>query len=293
MKNETKIKIQSHISTGSELRYRQDDSLWGLLAYYQTYTLFFPLSTKSSGSRFFKIKSFFNKRIESKKNKIIPKLNLFELLSESAQKAILNSYVICKKRGGKELSVEDIFLSLLCTPSVSKLLKRLRVDPKEARKLINNYSKLSAPLCGDMVKKIPFEAFALSLKLHNHKIGSLMLLGALLKSTPHENILQAIFSNIGLTAAKLELFSVWLLDLNHDFPKNSTSDKLLYALRQAEDLETHFSYFFDFTAIEAAVEISEKSGDIKKTLPILVKTLNLAKQKQIKFISAELVKAAN
>jgi len=140
--------------------------------------------------------------------------------------------------------VEDIFLALLKEPSVVNLLSRIKVNGPQAETFINNYLKLTPPLDGATVKKIPFEAFALAAKLHNHKIGSLMLLGGLLEATPHNNILQAIFSNIGLSAAKLELFAVWLLDLDYDFPSSSISGKLLFCLRQAANLEQTLRLFF-------------------------------------------------
>ena len=123
-----------------------------------------------------------------------------------------------------------------------------------------------------------------------------MLLGALLNTLPEENILQAIFSNIGLTIEKLELFAVWSLGLNHEFPKNSRQAKLLFCCQQAAALERHFGYFFELPAIEAAVSLSAnqtiKDLEHKKALQFLVKAAAVAKNRGTKIISENFVKQA-
>lgn len=183
-------------------------------------------------------------------------VDLYNMFSHSAKHAWRQAFALAQKRKS-QIGVEDIFLALLMELPVKNLLSRIKVNSKQAEIFINNYLKLTPALSDDTVKKIPLEAFAMAVRLHNHKIGSLMLLGGLLKATPRDNILQAIFTNIGLSEAKLELFAVWHLDLNYEFPPNSTSEKLLFCLRQAGGLEEHFGYFFELPAIEAAVNLSQ------------------------------------
>ncbi len=206
------------------------------------------------------------------------------------------THIFWRKNAKAGLEWKIFFWPCWREPSVKNLLSRIKVDSLQAKRFINNYLKLTLSLNDDTVKKIPFEAFALAAKLHNHKVGSLMLLGGLLKATPHDNILQAVFTNIGLTAAKLELFAVWHLDLDYEFPPNSTSGKLLFCLRQATGLEEHFGYFFELPAIEAAVDLSQgqtlKDLQHLKALQLLVKAGLLAQNKKTKIISENLVKQA-
>ena len=277
------------------LNYRHTQSNWGLEAFYEGYRLVFSADfdqARLKKEKWKKVFRFF---------KIIPKknpgqangsLDLYSLFSASARRAWNNAYALSKKRG-QPASVEYIFLALLKEPSVKNILGRLKVGGQQAEIFITNYLRLTSPLDGEALKKIPFEAFALSARLHNHKIGSLMLLGGLLRAVPRDNILQAIFTNIGLTSAKLELFAVWLLDLDYDFPPQSTSAQLLFCLRQAQGLEEHFGYFFDFPAITAAMNLSlgQTLKDLQhvKALQLLAKAGLLAQSKGTKIISENLV----
>jgi ATP-dependent Clp protease ATP-binding subunit ClpA len=283
---DTKIKNNLPTESIPFFKYKQSISAWGLSGEYKGYNLEFYQNLLVKKAGLFKV---INSSGKTKKDVI----DIYSLLSPYAKKAWIDAYKICKKRGGKELAVEDIFLALLKTNSVKMMLQRIKVNPFEAEKLIKNYLKLTPAFSGQTVQKIPFEAFALSVKLHNHKVGTLMLLGGLLKATPHENILQAIFTNIGLTVAKLELFAVWFLNLNHDFPKDSTSEKLIYTMNQAQNLEAHFGYYFEFPAIEKAMQLSRgqtlKDLEHKKALQLLVKAGKFAKEKKKKIISAEYI----
>jgi len=312
---------------GSPLNYKNSDSPWGLEAFYEGYRLVFSASTATAG-KWQKIVQLFKANSNKNPGSIISNVNLYDLFSHSARHAWEDAYALARKRESR-LGVEDIFLALLKEPSVKNLLSRIKVDGLQAKEFINNYLKLTPSLSGDTVKKIPFEAFALAAKLHNHKVGTLMLLGGLLKAVPRDNILQAIFTNIGLSAAKLELFAVWLLDLDYDFPPDSQSGKLLFCLRQAAGLEEHFGYFFELPAIESAVDLSQgqtlkdlsrttqQSPPVKmgvniiatrsiisqdrgvvrdlqhlKALQLLVKAGLLAQSKKTKIISEGLVKLA-
>ena len=291
---ETKIKIQKKMPMESipYFSYRNSVNDWGLSADYKGYQLEFSQGREVSSFGLLKKDSF---KINQKSNKH-QIIDIYSLLSADAKLAWADAYKICKKRGGKEIGVEDIFLALLKAKSVILMLERLKVSPTEAEKVIKNYLKLAPPLCDMAVKKIPFEAFVLSVKLHNHKVGTLMLLSALLKATPHENILQAIFTNIGLTTAKLELFAVWFLSLNHSFPKESTSEKMLYCMLQVENLENHFGYFFEFPAIEKAMQLSRgeslKDLEHRKALQLLVKAAGIAREKNKKIITANYIEQA-
>jgi hypothetical protein len=300
----SEIKKEPNINQVSSLKapglvYKPSQSPWGLESFYEGYRLVFsgdfnPSRTKAE--KWFKIFNLFTDKARKNPSGIISSVDLYQMFSKDAMHAWRNAALAAKKRKALEVCVEDIFLALLGEPSVKNMLARLKVDSDQAKIFINNYLKLTSALGGETVKKIPFEAFALAAKLHNHKIGTLMLLGGLLKATPKGNILQAIFANIGLTEAKLELFAVWMLDLNYEFSRNSASDKLLFCLRQSKGLEDHFGYFFEFPAIEAAVKLNQEHTlkDLQhlKALQILVKAGLLGKALGIKIISQSLVEKA-
>ena len=227
----------------------------------------------------------------SKKNTDLS-LNIYSLFSPNAKNAWQDAIAHTKKRK-EQIGVESIFLSLLKKPSVTKLMARLKVDPSSAEIFLKNYLRLQPTSGSETIKKLPFEAFSLAVKLSNPKIGSLMLLGALLKIIPQDNILQAIFTNIGLTLENLEIYMAWVLNLKYEFPKNSNAQKLLYCCRQSQGLEEHFGYFFELPAIETAVKFSSKITlkdlEHKKALQLLVKAAGLAKSKGLKSISQSLV----
>lgn len=284
--------------TGTSLKYQPTNSAWGLEAFFESYRLVFfgDFALKFTGAKKLqKFISFFKHVPNKNPGSIVANVNLYNMFSQSAKHAWSEAFTLAQRRKS-QVGVEDIFLALLEEPSVKNLLTRIKVDPRQAKIFINNYLKLTPPLTDDTVKKIPFEAFALAVRLHNHKIGSLMLLGGLLKATPNDNILQAIFTNIGLTADKLELFSVWLLDLDFEFPANSANSKLLFCLRQVQGLEEHFGYFFELPAIEAAVGLSQNQTlkDLQhlKALQLLVKAGLLGKTFGTKIISQSLVEKA-
>lgn len=289
MPPKTKIKPVLPLEAIPYFKYEHSNTPWGLRANYKGHTLEFFKSAELPKTGLLGLKKLFSSKPPTNSGSI----DLYSLMSVAAKKAWDDSYKICKKRKGDHISVEDLFLALLKASSVQKMMRRLKVNLHEAEKLIKNYLKLAPPLDGAVLKKIPFEAFVLSVKLHNHKVGSLMLLGGLLKATPRENILQAIFTNIGLTAAKLELFAVWFLTLNYEFPTQSTSEKLMYTMTQAENMENHFGYFFEFPAIEKAMQLSRgqtlKDLEHKKALQLLVKAAGLARAKGKKTISANMI----
>jgi hypothetical protein len=279
---------------GPTLNYQPGSSPWSLEAFYEGYRLVFSADFGTM-KKWQKLVQLFKTDSNKNHGSIISNVDLYNLFSHSARHAWRDAYVLAKKRKS-QLGVEDIFLALLKEPSVKNLLSRIKVDSQQAKTFINNYLQLTPSLSGTTVKKIPFEAFALAAKLHNHKVGSLMLLGGLLKATPQDNILQAIFTNIGLSSAKLELFAVWLLDLDYEFPPGSENGKLLFCLRQAAGLEEHFGYFFELPAIESAVNLSQgqtlKDLQHLKALQLLIKAGLIAKNKKAKIISENLVTLA-
>ncbi len=274
------------------------NSGWGMTGLYEGQRLVFSGTFDSkrirreNWQRFF---PFFKTDLTKNPGSIINNLDVYSLFSHNAKWAWREAYFIAKRRGA-EVGVEDIFLALLKTSAVNNLFSRFKVDYKTAKNLLQNYLKLKPSPSLLAVQKIPFEAFAISLQLHDHKIGCLMLLGALLTVTPEDNILQAIFANIELDLEKLEIFSDWILNLDYEFPKNSTASKLLFCCEQAAGLEEHFGYFYEFPAIESAVALSsgQTLSDLEhlKALQLLVRAGLLAQKKHIKNISEDLIKQA-
>lgn len=290
----TKTKTIIHTAAAEpRLVYKPAGNGWGMTALFEDYRLTFSGGPDSAGLKA-KISAAFNSGQEPKTGPV-GSVDLYRLFSPDAKNAWQGAWESAKKRD-RAISLEDIFLALLKEPSVKNLLSRMKVNTQAAQTLLTNYLKLTPPSGSDTAKIIPFMAFAFALKLHNHKIGSLMLLGALLKAAPRDNILQAIFVNVGLTLEKLEPFAVWTLDLNYEFPPLSSRYKLLYCLRQAQGLEEHFGYFFEAPAIEAAIKQSagQTFTDLehKKALQILVRAGQLAQGKGTKVISESLVRQA-
>ena len=274
---------------------------WGLAAIYREQKLVFSGTFNAARIRREKWQKFWagllRKKTATGQAAISEGADVYKLFSPNAKNVWSLAFYRAKKRRA-EVGLEDVFSALLDELSVQQLFLRLGEDAKTAKILLKNYLKLGAAgKDSDQVKKIPFETYALAVKLHDHKVGSLMLLGALLKLAPKGSLLEAIFTNIGLSEAKLELFAVWLLDLNYEFPVNSTSGKFLFCLKQVSGLEEHFGYFFELSAIETAVELGENqaSPDLQhlQALRFLVKAGLMAKNKGTKKITADIVSKAS
>ena len=286
------------MTTGKDIKYQITDSGWGLTAFYEGQRLIFSGIFEPAKIRANKLLQIFGQRLtvrSSKQTGMIANVDLYSLFSKDAKRVWNNAYRFARQRKSP-IGVEDIFFALIKEKTVKQLFARTRVNTNSAEQFLKNYLQLNTVNPGQSIKKLPFEAFLITLKLHNRQIDSLMLLGALINIVPQDNILQAIFSNVGLTPGKLDLLTVWLLDLDHEFAKGSKNAKLLYCCRQAEALEQHFKYFYDFNAIETALNLSLgqtlKDLEHKKALQLLVKAGLLARGHGQKIISGPLVKEA-
>lgn len=279
-----------------EIKYKKNKDSWGIEALYNGQRLNFSGPSDTPQKKFQKLFGYFFKSNQNNSSDNSSGVDIYNLFSPSAKVAWDDALENAKKRNG-EVSVEDIFLALLKQNTTQNLMARLRVSGKDAETFLKNYLKLQPASSMETVKKVPFEAFALAVKLGHHKVSCLMLLGALLTSTPQNNILQAIFSNIGLTIENLEIFAAWIYRLDYSFPKSSKEAKLLYCCRQSQALEEHFGYFFELPAIEEAVKLSSKMTlkdlEHKKALQFLVKAVHLAKTKKTKLISQSLILQAS
>ncbi len=283
--------------SASDLKYQTSDQDWGITALYEGYLLYFSGVFNKSRvykENFYRLLPFLKKPAAAKPKGSLASVDIYSMFSRSGQRAWNRAFITTAKRK-TPVGVEDLFLALLKESSVKNLLHRLKVSTTSAEIFLKNYLKLTHQPSATTIQKIPFEAFNLAMELHNHKIGSLMLLGALLKHTPQDNILQAIFTNIGLTLEKLEIFSVWTLNLDFDFPEQSQASQLLYCCRQSQFLEDKFGYYFELPAIEAAVELAGnyyKDMRHYKALQYLVKAGVLAIASGQKIISAKFVRQA-
>lgn len=282
----------------NSLKYQPSGSgSWGVSALYEGYLLEFsglPDRRRIFKEKFQKFLPFLKSPAKPGCQKIIKSVDLYSLFSPSAKIAWNRACLIALKHK-REITMENLFLTLLDSPSIKKLFAKLKIDPSAAEKFLKNYLKLSHKTGSVNIKKVPFDAFALAMKLHNRKIGSLMLMGSLLRLAPSDNILQAIFSNIGLTLEKLEILSAWILNLGYEFPANSAAAQTFYCCLQAQNLENHFGYFFEFPAIDTAVKYSQnyyKDLQGQKALQYLVKAGKLAKAAGTKIISEKYVRLA-
>ncbi len=271
---------------------------WGITAVFEGYQLVFTGSAERKRLRREAwqnlVAGFGFKTRTSKAEKFLSRIDLYALFDQPTKRAWNRA---CRKAISRNLPLnfEDIFLILLKQPEIQMLCGRLNTDPKAAEKFLKNYLLLHRPTPGPEIKELPFAAFDLALTLRHHKIDSLMLLGGLLAASPKDHVLGAIFSNMGLTLQKLEILAAWLLNLPVEFPPRSTAAAALYCCRQAEALEEHFGYTFDFPAIETAVQSSQDYyQDMRhhKALQYLVKAGLLAKSKGVKVITAKHMREA-
>jgi len=297
---DTKIKNNTSTNSASSglifggLKYQKIDSGWGLIGLFEGYRLVFSAVFTKSRFGLEEIKKFFGPAKRPQKS-IITNIDLFKLFSKDSAKAWGQAYNFARKRK-QQPTPEDVFLALLGSAPVKILFNRLNLSAATTKTFFKNSVNLNSVSGAEEIKKVPFEAFALATKLHNQTIDPLMLLAGVLKCAPKGGAVSTIFSNLGLSMEKLELYCVWALNLNYEFPKNSPSGKLLYCCRQAQALEEHFGYFFQLPAIQTALELSSnqtlKDLEHKKALQILVKAAGLAKKKPTKIITVKLVRQA-
>ncbi|MEK7161688.1 MAG: hypothetical protein AAB729_03295 [Patescibacteria group bacterium] len=280
------------------LKYQSSNSdPWSISALYEGYLLEFsgvPNKTRVGKEKWHNFLPMLKTPNVPTKQKIIQSIDIYSLFSPSAKTAWNNACLIALKRK-REMAMEDLFSALLYAPSVIKLFAKLKIDTSAAQIFLTNYIKLSSQTESKNITQVPFEAFLLAMKLHNHKIGSLMLLGGLLRLAPQDNVLQAIFSNIGLTVEKLEILIVWILNLDYEFPPRTPAAQTAYCCMQAQGLENHFGYFFEFPAIDAAVKYAQdyfQDMRHQKALQFLVRAGNLAKTAGSKIITEKLVRQA-
>ncbi len=285
-------------SLNQSLKYQSSNANpWGLSALYEGYLLEFsglPNRARIRKEKLQKLFPFLRKTPVATGQKIIKSVDIYPLFSPSAKTAWNRGCLIALNHK-REMAMEDLFLALLDAPSIIKLFAKLKINTASAKTFLTNYIKLSRQTETKNIVHVPFEAFLWAMKLHNHKIGSLMLLGGLLRLAPQDNVLQAIFTNIGLTVEKLEILTVWILNLDYEFPNSTPAAQTAYCCMQAQALENHFGYFFEFPAIDAAVKYSQNYyQDLRgqKALQYLVKAGNLAKAMGSKIISEKLVSQA-
>ena len=272
---------------------------WGLSAVYEEQKLVFSGTfdpKRIRKERWEKFLCLFSKNNSAQFNQSEGQTDIYKLFSYNAKEVWQQAFLHAKRRGS-EVYLEDLFLALLKQDSVQILFKRFGADTNATRILLKNFLKLGMPQGHeDELKKVPFEAYALASQLHDTKVGCLMLLGALIKIAPKYTILEAIFSNIGLTLDKLEVISIWQLGLNFQFPAGSTNSRFLDCCRQAEPLEKHFGYFFEFSAIEQTVAAAggqpNKDTRHRTMLKLLVKAGLLARQNHDKLILADSIQKA-
>ena len=276
------------------------ENYWGLAAIYEGQKLVFSGTFSQERiwrERWKKFFSVFKKDEDKAVQTTNGQTDLYNLFSPNARQVWNQAFLQAQHRRAN-VTLEDIFLALLNQQSVLDIFRRLGADTNAAKVLLKNYLQLKTPgQPRDELQKIPFEAYVLATKFHDPKIGSLMLLGALVKIAPQDGILQAIFSNLTLTLYKLEVLAVWELDLNYSFPESSAGADFLDCCRQAEGLEKHFGYFYQFSAIETAVIAAagqfNKDQRHKTTLGLLVKGGLLGRQNQTKIISEQLIQKAS
>ena len=212
-------------------------------------------------------------------------VDVFRLYSPAAVKAWNRAVWRTVNQDSGPVGCVDLFLSLIRDASVKKIFSRFGADLNDARALLKNYMALSRnSAAAEELKKIPFEAFLETEKLRSPAITPLMLLAALLKVLPPEHILQAVFINLGLSLNRLETLTVWLENLNYDFPGQDFSKNLLHCCQRTQWLERHNRISFKLSAIEQALAAS--SNNPPGAIRLLVRAAGKTHNRNKKIISA-------
>lgn len=154
-------------------------------------------------------------------------VDVYQMFNHRAKKAWNNAVMIAKNRSkiraplgwrnkdeAPQVNSVDLILSLLQEPSIKLVFLRLGVNINDITNLLQDYALIAPREDPNTLGRIPFIAFAESLKLHNKTIDPLMILCALAVGLPQNHILQAIFFNIDLTVEKLEIIASWIFHLS-------------------------------------------------------------------------------
>lgn len=232
-------------------------------------------------------KNFFNRLLLKPQRPMVSgdAVDIFQLFSPAAKKIWNRAVWMAINQGPLRVGCVHIFLSLTEDPSVQTIFFRFGADLRDARTLLKNYMKLSALSAGsEELKHLPFAAFEESEKLHSPSITPLMLLAALVQILSSENILQAVFDNLGLTLTKLEVLAVWLENLNYGFPDNNFAAGLLHCFQRVQWLEQQNRITFKLNAVEQA--LTGSANNPKEALKLLVRAATSAKQNKRTIIAS-------
>ncbi len=141
-------------------------------------------------------------------------IDVYAFFNANARKTWNKSLKIANAHNASQVVATDLFLSLLEDSNVELVFYRLGVSTESIKVLVANHLKLVGRPQESELGHIPFAAFAESLKLHNKTVDPLMLLCALSHELPESHIIQAIFFNLNLQPATLEIISSWIFNLN-------------------------------------------------------------------------------
>ncbi|MDE2311576.1 MAG: hypothetical protein KGJ93_00595 [Patescibacteria group bacterium] len=280
-------KTQQNITTQPDrfgLAWQSSTDAWAVCAQYDGFWLTFSPNRKT-------IWRFWQWQMSESAALPENQVNVYQLFSLPARQAWRQADRLAKK-ANRTISLEDMFLALLKQRSVAQLFVKLKINPREAFALLENYAKISPPATNNLIKQLPFVAFALAANLRHDKIGSLMLLGALVELAPQSSMVAAIFSNIGLDAQKWWLVTAWVLHVPLRLPQEGINEDLAYCCWQAQNLEQMFGCYFEFPAVETALKAAaaKNAATLRQhALKLLVKAAGLAKQKKRKTITERLV----
>jgi hypothetical protein len=265
------------------LTYYKSRDKWGLLAQDGDATLVFSGLLKSG-----RIWKEILAKIFLKKPKVFvtaDPIDVYQLFSPAAKKVWNNAVWMSVNQGPIKVGCIQLFLALIQDPTIKAVFSRFNADLHDAKTLLNNYMILYPPSAGvQEIKKIPFAAFAESEKLHAPNISPLMLLYALIEILPADNILQAVFGNLGLTPTKLEVLTVWLLQLNYEFPDKSFAADLLHCCQKISYIEQHNKIKYKLDALEQALIASNNNA--VAALKLLVQAASKAQKSRSRVISS-------
>ena len=212
-------------------------------------------------------------------------VDVYELFTPAAKKVWNKALWLAVRRRPMKVGCVHLFLALTEDSGIKEILSRFGADVHDARALLKNYLVLSPLSAGiEEIKKIPFAAFEESEKLHSPGITPLMLLESLIQTLPADNILQAVFSNLGLTVTKLEVVAVWLSGLNYDFPKDSFAADLLHCCQKIQWLEMHNRIKYRLDVIEQA--LINSGNNPQSALKMLVTSATNAQKHKLRVVSA-------
>ncbi len=154
---------------------------------------------------------FLNQDWHGNINKSPNEADVFKLLSPFAKVAWQAAVKTSLEKNFKNLSLNELLISLLETSDVSEACFRLGINSADLKKfLVNNPAELPP---NDEILKLPFLAFEAAQSLHNKSVDPLMLFCAAVKMVGENSSLGKLMVKLDISQEKLETVAAWIFNI--------------------------------------------------------------------------------